>query len=99
MPVADQIRGGEGNGADVVAVDQNQEERPDQKLDLKRPETPFIEEAGNGNDSLVRHGFSSPGCLFFWCLHTYVTAKAMKSDGSVIRNAIAGTDFAVQSRL
>ena len=43
------MRRGKGNGADVVAVDQRDEDRPDDQLDLERAEPVLVEKVRNLN--------------------------------------------------
>ena len=68
-PVLDQIRRGERDRSDVVAVDQNDEKRPDDQVDLKRAQPALIEQARNLDFRSVRHCFPakshSVACLAF----------------------------------
>src|SRR6185312_4523247 len=61
-PVFDQVRGCKRDSADVVAVDQYDEERPDQELDVKRTQPAFVELTRDLYHRLLSHRFP---LLFF----------------------------------
>src|SRR5215211_9310865 len=44
-----------GDRGDIVAVDKDDEERPDQQLDVERGQSAFVEQTRDLNDWLVRH--------------------------------------------
>ena len=56
VPIGDQVRRRKGNGADVITVDQCDQDRPDQHPDLKRAQPAFVEQTRN-LDVLAGHRF------------------------------------------
>src|SRR6516165_291085 len=57
MPFPDQVRGGEGDGADVIAVDQRDQDRPEDQFDLERANAVFVQKMRNLNFRLAGHRF------------------------------------------
>jgi len=53
MPVGDQMRRGKRDGADIIAVDQRDQHRPDQHLDLERAQPAFVNRCETGTTSLA----------------------------------------------
>src|SRR3954464_10969691 len=45
MPVADQVRRSERDGGDVVAVEERNQHRPDDQLDMKAADAALVEQA------------------------------------------------------
>src|SRR5205085_6870814 len=61
----DQMRRGEGNCADVIAVDERDQDRPKDQLDLKRANTVLVEKMRNLNFRLARHRFPPESSYVF----------------------------------
>ncbi len=64
MPFADQVWGGKGDGADVIAVDQRDQDRPEDQLDLELANAVLVQKMRNLNFRLARHRFPQR----FWLL-------------------------------
>src|SRR5215831_5558594 len=73
MPFADQVWGGEGDGADVIAVDQRDQNRPEDQLDLERAEAVLVQKMRNLNFRLARHRFPQR----FWLLFNPTPARKL----------------------
>jgi hypothetical protein len=57
VPFLDQARRGKGDGADVIAVDQRDQDRPEDELDLKRTNAVLVQKMRNLNFRLAGHRF------------------------------------------
>ncbi len=63
MPIGDEVRRGECDGADIIAVDHRDQDGPDDQLDLERTQPPFVQQARNFNYGCVGHRFPPLGFL------------------------------------
>src|SRR5215472_10428168 len=73
MPFADQVWSGKGDGADVIAVDQRDQDRPEDQLDLERTEAVLVQKMRNLNFRLARHRFPQR----FWLLFNPTPARKL----------------------
>src|ERR1035437_3863999 len=80
---------GEGDGGNIVAVDEDDEERPDEQLDLERAQAALVEQPRYLNDWLIRH-CSLPRAIFVLygplrpLIECYAAGEAVKSGVSRI---------------
>jgi hypothetical protein len=88
-PFFSKARRGEGDGGNIVAVDEDDEERPDEQLDLERAQAALVEQPRYLNDWLIRH-CSLPRAIFVLygplrpLIECYAAGEAVKSGVSRI---------------
>src|SRR5262249_40605327 len=86
-PGLHEVGRGERNRRDVVSVDENNEQRPDQELDLKRAEPALVEQTRDLHLLTGRHSILPRDVLFLWGPTEAQRCVQVKLGGSPVYSA------------